>query len=322
MTAGLRACIRLEKMFFEGSEKKIEVIVTPATPSLRALGRPFWEGMVAKAHAEILSSVSNDFCDAYLLSESSLFVWDNRFLMLTCGTTTLVHAATHFVEQLGVAAIAFLSYQRKNEYLSHLQASSFADDLQLLRKKISGKAFRIGHLDSHHHYIFYTDKPYQAEVSDITNELLMYHIGGDAAEYLRSDKQTTAGVRATLALAEMLPGFSFDDFLFEPFGYSVNGIRGREYITIHVTPQENSSYVSFETNLDLTVQPLDIFARLLGVLDPGSWDVIRFNAPHATCGFPAHICLGSANIALEHGYQLHFSHYQQLCHEKLLPEAI
>ncbi|HCD15878.1 MAG TPA: adenosylmethionine decarboxylase, partial [Shewanella sp.] len=30
-------------MFFEGSEKKIEVIVTPATPSLRSLGKPFWE---------------------------------------------------------------------------------------------------------------------------------------------------------------------------------------------------------------------------------------------------------------------------------------
>ncbi|MFQ6371727.1 adenosylmethionine decarboxylase [Shewanella sp. YIC-542] len=309
-------------MFFEGSEKKIEVIVTPATPSLRSLGRPFWEDIVGKAHAEILSSVSNEYCDAYLLSESSLFVWDDRFLMLTCGTTTLVHAATHFIDTLGEDAIAFASYQRKNEYLSHLQTTSFEDDLQLLRSKISGNAFRIGHLDSHHHYIFYTDKPYKADADDITNELLMYHIRGDAADYLRSDKQDLPGVRTLLALEEMLPGFSFDDFLFEPFGYSVNGIRGREYITIHITPQENSSYVSFETNLDLTRQPLDVFARLLGVLNPGSWDVIRFNAPHDSCGFPAHICLGSAKMALEHGYQLHFSHYQQLCHEKLLPEII
>ncbi|MEL4416148.1 adenosylmethionine decarboxylase [Shewanella algae] len=309
-------------MFFEGSEKKIEVIVTPATPSLRSLGKPFWEEMVAKANAEILSSVSNDYCDAYLLSESSLFVWDDRFLMLTCGTTTLALSTLHFIDSLGEEAIAFATFQRKNEYLSHLQASSFEQDLQALREKLSGVAYRIGHLDSHHHYLFCSDKAFSAESGDATSELLMYHIRGEAADYLRSDNQSCAGVRQLLALEEMLPGFQFDDFLFEPFGYSINGIRGKEYMTIHITPQESSSYVSFETNLDLAAQPIDIFARLLAILNPGSWDVIGFNAQLDTRGYPEHLCLGSCSLSLEQGYNVGFSHYQQMCHEVLIPESM
>ncbi|KFZ38532.1 adenosylmethionine decarboxylase [Shewanella mangrovi] len=309
-------------MFFEGSEKKIEIIVTPEAPSLRLLGRPFWESMVSKANAEILSSVSNDFCDAYLLSESSLFVWDDHFLMLTCGTTTLVHAATHFIDTVGVEAIAFASYQRKNEYLAHLQASSFADDLQLLRKKISGKAYRIGHLDSHHHYIFYTDKPYQAEATDITNELLMYHISGEAAQYLASSGQTIEEVRKRLCLSQILGDFAIDDFLFEPFGYSVNGIRGKEYFTIHVTPQEDTSYVSFETNLDLTQHGEDVFATLLQALAPGCWDIIGFNTTPNAQDFPSHVRLGNCQMWMEQGYDLHFSHYQRCEHQHLQPTEL
>ncbi len=309
-------------MFFEGSEKKIELIVTPETPSLRSLGRPFWETMVGKAHAEILSSVSNDDCDAYLLSESSLFVWDNHFLMLTCGTTTLVHAATHFIDTLGTDAVAFLSYQRKNEYLAHLQTSSFEDDLKLLRQKISGHAYRVGHLDSHHHYIFYTDKPYQADPSDITNELLMYHISGDTADYLRSTGQKIEQIRQRLQLSSLLGDFAIDDFLFEPFGYSVNGIRGKEYFTIHVTPQEDTSYVSFETNLALTGQHSELFAAFLHALQPGSWDIIGFNSPANTLGFPANHRLGLSNMTLEQGYELSFSHYQRCEHEYLLPTRL
>ncbi|WP_025820151.1 adenosylmethionine decarboxylase [Shewanella marina] len=309
-------------MFFEGSEKKIEVIVAPQVGSLRELGIDFWQSIVASANAEILSSISNDECDAYLLSESSLFVWKDRFLMLTCGTTTLADAVMLFIDKIGADLIAFASYQRKNEYQSHLQTSSFEQDLHVIRERISGPAFRIGHLDSHHHYIFMTDKPHTTIQGDHTSELLMYHIQGEAADYLRSSNQSAEGVRRILELDEMLPNFRFDDFLFEPFGYSINGINGDKYMTIHITPQEASSYVSFETNLDLAHYPVDIIARLLAILNPGSWDVIGFNSPRSTQGYPEHLCLGSCALETKQGYSLDFSHYQQMCHEVLIPESI
>ncbi|QSX38722.1 adenosylmethionine decarboxylase [Shewanella sedimentimangrovi] len=309
-------------MFFEGSEKKIEVIVTPQCGSLRELGRAFWTEMVSCANAEILSSISNENCDAYLLSESSLFVWHDRFLMLTCGTTTLANAVLRFIERVGSEHIAFASYQRKNEYLSHLQSSAFADDLERIRARLPGNAYRIGHLDSHHHYIYTSSKPFQAAADDVTSELLMYHIRGEAADYLRAENQSAAEIRRLLALEAMLPGFEFDDFLFEPFGYSINGICGDRYMTIHITPQENSSYVSFETNLPLEGEHALLFARLLAILNPGSWDVIGFNSGCNTQGYPEHLCLGSCALQTEQGYNIDFSHYQQLCHEVLIPEPM
>ena len=75
-------------MIFEGSEKKFEVIVKNV--NLRTFPLSFWEEMVAACQAKILSSMSNNFYDAYLLSESSLFVTQDRCIMITCGQTRLI----------------------------------------------------------------------------------------------------------------------------------------------------------------------------------------------------------------------------------------
>ncbi|MBT1445610.1 adenosylmethionine decarboxylase [Shewanella sp. JM162201] len=336
-------------MFFEGSEKKLELIVTPRflqsgqfaesaqfgqsgdnakkgkngeKGSLRQLGREFWQTVVRRANADILSTLSNGYCDAYLLSESSLFVWNNRALMLTCGNTRLADAACYLIDAFGEQNIAFVSYQRKNEYLSHLQQSTFAEDLKAIRERLAGDAFRIGHLDSHHHYLYTSSKPFLASPMDETRELLMYHIRGDAAEYLRSSTQSAATVRALLRLDTLLPGFEFDDHLFSPFGYSINGLCDDYYMTIHITPQENSSYVSFETNLPARGEHRLLFSKLLSILNPGSWDEIGFNSASHTEHYPAHLCLGSCELNLTPGYRVSFCHYQQLCHEELMPEPM
>lgn len=64
---------------FEGSEKRIAVTFTagPSTPAggLRSLRRDQLDEMLDLAACQIVSSRSNDFFDAYVLSESSLFVY-------------------------------------------------------------------------------------------------------------------------------------------------------------------------------------------------------------------------------------------------------
>jgi len=39
---------------------------------------------------------------------------------------------------------------------------------------------------------------------------------------------------------------TYDDYIFTPYGYSLNAYKGSGYITIHVTPQSGCSYVSIE----------------------------------------------------------------------------
>ena len=51
---------------------------------------------------------------------------------------------------------------------------------------------------------------------------------------------TGSGIRA------LLPGAAIDDYVFEPCGYSMNGLEGALASSIHVTPEEGWSYASFE----------------------------------------------------------------------------
>lgn len=46
----------------------------------------------------------------------------------------------------------------------------------------------------------------------------------------------------------LCPGAQIDDRAFTPCGYSMNAILHDAYFTVHITPQEECSYASFETN--------------------------------------------------------------------------
>ncbi|WP_028115691.1 adenosylmethionine decarboxylase [Ferrimonas senticii] len=296
-------------MFFEGSEKKVEVIVGPEHANLRQLPRSFWETLVSRCHATILSEIHNEQMDAYLLSESSLFVWNDRILMITCGVITLVDSVAYFIEQMGIEKVAMVSFQRKNEYQSHLQKSCFEEDMARLNALLPGKAFRLGHLDAHHNYLWHMDAPYQPLADDITTELLMYHISGDAARYLRSDSQTVEGIAELLQLHQLFPGFEFDQFLFEPYGYSMNGIKGDQYITMHITPQEETSYVSFETDIDIARECPQLLEHMVQILQPSSYDLITFNTEPQFEPAEPMCCVANQRQPLDCGYVLGFRHW-------------
>ncbi len=78
---------------FEGPEKLLEIWFTPWTNSinnrtLRDIPLVDIEKLLNVVHCEILSKISTPICDAYLLSESSLFVFPYKLILKTCGTTT------------------------------------------------------------------------------------------------------------------------------------------------------------------------------------------------------------------------------------------
>lgn len=261
-------------MFFEGSEKKANIIVdTKQLSLLDDITHEFWLAFVQRCNARILSLIENEHCKAFLLSESSLFVWHDRLLILTCGNTRLVHSVEYFIQQIGMNKIHQISYQRKNEYFAHAQLSSFGDDIVLLGQYVNGQAFRFGELDGHHNYIFHQDNDYQAHREDKSYELVAYQISQQATNKLTTVGLSSYEIRQFLQLDRLLLGFKLDDFVFKPFGYSINAIKGRQYLTIHITPQANSSYVSIQANINLIALAPDFLA----ILAPKSIDLLTVN---------------------------------------------
>lgn len=261
-------------MFFEGSEKKAEITIDANKISLLDdLAENFWQALVQCCHAKILSTIENEDCKAFLLSESSLFVWHDRLLIITCGNTRLVHSVEYFIRQIGMLKIKQITYQRKNEYFAHAQLSSFGDDIALLGQYTKGKAFRFGELDGHHNYIFHQDSDFQASKADKSYELIAYQICSKASEKLTNIGLSSNEVREFLQLDRLLAGFIFDDFVFEPFGYSINAIKGKQFLTIHITPQASSSYVSIQANINLIALAPDF----LRILAPKSIDLLSVN---------------------------------------------
>jgi S-adenosylmethionine decarboxylase len=261
-------------MFFEGSEKKAEIIIDPAQVSLlQDYDDLFWQNMVAECNAKILSTISNDKVKAFLLSESSLFVWDDHLLILTCGDTRLVNSVIYFLKNIEPSSVKQVIYQRKNEYCSHLQASHVLDDTKVLQTMVDGKLLRFGELDSHHSYLYHLNNDFKGDPNDKTYELLIYNIAPEISAILTQANIDKAMIRELLQLETMIPGFELDDFIFEPFGYSLNAIRGNDYFTIHLTPQMHNSYVSFESNLDL----IAFMPLILKAFNPASFDVVSYN---------------------------------------------
>lgn len=89
---------------FEGSEKRIEIDFAPrgdaCAPAcgLRALDRSALDQLMTLAACCIVSSRSNDAFDAYVLSESSLFVYPTKWILKTCGTTRLLNSVPRLLE--------------------------------------------------------------------------------------------------------------------------------------------------------------------------------------------------------------------------------
>ncbi|MBH48564.1 MAG: adenosylmethionine decarboxylase [Halobacteriovorax sp.] len=277
--------------------------------SLREFGREFWSEMVARCNATILSEVSNDQCDAYLLSESSLFVWDHSFLMITCGSTMLVNSVQHFLGRVRSDDIESIIYQRKNEYGPWLQKTSFAQDVERLQTMVDGVTTRFGYLDEHHTYMFHLDKDFSPRPNDTTTELLMYHIQGKAAQALRCTNQTVQSIREFMNLHEFFDGFQVDDYCFKPCGYSLNAIKDDRYVTIHMTPQEESSYVSFETNVNLEKDFPGLVDKLLETFEPFSFDVVDFNTQTTIAPKGKMVQINKFQDRLSCGYDVNFSHF-------------
>mmetsp|Transcript_20565 Transcript_20565/g.60723 ORF Transcript_20565/g.60723 Transcript_20565/m.60723 type:complete len:410 (-) Transcript_20565:289-1518(-) len=346
MTVANAAPHPAEEFHFEGPEKKLDITFTAANGGgFRRVPEAMWTEVLKDAKCSILHRKSNAEFDAYLLSESSLFVYENRVIAKTCGQTTLLNLIPHLLGMahvLGTKALT-LSYghyrykfpdeqeephrnfETERSYLDKIfakaRAATLGADADAVVTRVAEQgAHRCWHVyfadlrrltlspDGLFVDVFpgtYTpveglealrvlpahDEPsaggYETQSSDSDGdgagaeaeeeavlEIAMEGLGtafashffydGDAGAARAADP---AGVCAAAGIAALMPGVELDNWCFEPCGFSLNGQRGSNYFTIHITPEAQMSFASFETN-DPAYCTDDFVARLLAVFRP------------------------------------------------------
>lgn len=262
---------------FEGPEKKLEIIFLSPQPELRSNQGGRWDKAAEASGSKIISSISGTYMDAYLLSESSLFVWENAVLMITCGHTSLVNALPEILKLVDKSNVKFIFYERKNFMFPCEQPSDFEEDVRRIEEFFPGKSYRLGPANYDHLHVFYWASPGAVPEADATLQVLMNTLDPRVMKLFSEEHIKTAEQAGKhsglyrLYSRETLVTLS-DDYLFSPYGYSLNGISGKNYFTVHVTPQPLSSYASFETNI-VEKDYSRVIKNIISVFRPGKFSL-------------------------------------------------
>ncbi|KAJ5099607.1 S-adenosylmethionine decarboxylase [Penicillium argentinense] len=172
---------------FEGPEKLLEVWFAPSASELGPAGpeglkkvpSDIWKDMLDLVNCQVLSIVSSEDADAYLLSESSMFVWPHKLILKTCGTTTLLSGLPRILEiaalfagfpratapasrGITIAAAPYrVFYSRKNFLFPDRQRGphrSWRDEVRTMDKLfLNGSAYMIGKMNGEHWYLYLTE---------------------------------------------------------------------------------------------------------------------------------------------------------------------
>lgn len=288
--------------FFEGTEKLLEIHfsstnpyghpISHIEPDLRNIERSSWDKLLEHAKCEILSQTNNSSIYSFVLSESSMFITKDRFILKTCGKTALLGVIKPLLrlvhDKCGYDSIVDMFYSHKNYMRPDLQPSShrkFDDEVDLLNEIFEdGAAYAFGRINRDCWYLYTLDligvvKP------DQTLEVIMTKVDRDVMSmFYQSYGLSADQLTKKTGIADLLPGAILDAFLFDPCGYSINGILPDGcYFTIHITPEDEFSYVSFETNVPQESYK-DLVNNLLDIFKPGKAMVtLLANEDSITC---------------------------------------
>jgi S-adenosylmethionine decarboxylase len=206
----------------------------------------------------------------------------------TCGTTTLLRCVATLInlgKKLGLE-IDWVGYSRKNFNFPDDQMfphGSFHQELdymashRALSERLEGNGYTMGPITSDHWFVFVADKTVRSHNVELDTDrvlnIMMFDIDPDVAnlfyyeQYKKGSnpeegedngkkaeetRRISFDMTRAAGIDALVPGAIIDPCAFEPCGYSMNAILFRSYSTMHITPEEGSSYASFETNAKLT----------------------------------------------------------------------
>uniref|UniRef100_A0A7S0RQX6 adenosylmethionine decarboxylase n=1 Tax=Pyramimonas obovata TaxID=1411642 RepID=A0A7S0RQX6_9CHLO len=302
---------------FEGSEKRVELDFYPSrcatyTRGLRHFTREQLDELMTLAQCEIVSHTPGQTFDAYVLSESSLFVYAHTLVIKTCGTTKLLGCVERLLEfanalQMSLRRVKYTRASYKYPEVQPFPHQSFEQEIQYLDEHFStvlrskGSAYVLGNSQDGlqwHVYVADAEKEGSTDANNarVTVEICMTGLSQVSVEPFWHKNNGGNAVWATKAsgIRDLLAKSKIDDFAFEPCGYSMNGLEGDAFNTIHITPEDGFSYASLELcgyqNLDIP----QIVNGCAKVFNPQhlavavSTDLVSVDGPgFATDGLPA-----------------------------------
>lgn len=286
---------------FEGYEKRLEIsfftpgiFVDPEWKGLRTLSRAQLDEFLGPAECTIVSSLSNEFVDSYVLSESSLFIYPYKLVIKTCGTTKLLLSIPPILKLAGSLSLEVQSvrYTRGSFIFPEAQPSPhrfFSEEVAILNgffgKLISeSEAYILGSSNKPQKWHVYSASASSSSSDTVQSEkntlytLEMCMTGLDrkkASVFYKQNSRSAAIMTVESGIRKILPSSKICDFEFDPCGYSMNSLEGTAHSTIHVTPEDGFSYASFEASgYDLKTMNLGaLIKRVLACFMPREFSI-------------------------------------------------
>ncbi|XP_044866348.1 S-adenosylmethionine decarboxylase proenzyme isoform X3 [Mauremys mutica] len=223
-----------------------------------------------------------------------MFVSKRRFILKTCGTTLLLQALVPLLELAreysGFDSIQSFFYSRKNFMKpSHQEYPhrNFQEEVEFLNEIFpNGAAYCMGRMNSDCWYLYTLDFPESRVTNqpDQTLEILMSELDPVVMDqFYMKDGVTANDVTRVSGIRDLIPGSVIDATMFNPCGYSMNGMKSDgTYWTIHITPEPEFSYVSFETNIGQTSYD-ELIRKVVDVFKPGKFVTTLFVNQSSKC---------------------------------------
>lgn len=229
-----------------GPEKLIEIWFEPtsgleAHSCLRSVERRVWEEMLDVVKCQVLSVIENHHADAYLLSESSMFVYPKKLVLKTCGTTTLLHSVPHILKiaaDIGLGTVDAFFYSRKSflfpeqqewphgqwnvevDYLDKIFPANHFETAGYVFGKINGDHWNLYTCMSdshdlninHDHLDCNSDQIFSPHVEDVTLEILMTDLDQDSMQHFwRTQKEKELAEKEAILKGKNIRKNTFND---------------------------------------------------------------------------------------------------------------
>ncbi|RWW24617.1 hypothetical protein GW17_00011087 [Ensete ventricosum] len=279
---------------FEGFEKRLELHFSGNDPlGLRRLRCDALAQVLDAVQCTVVSAVGNRYFDAYILSESSLFVYPQKMVLKTCGTTQLLRSVPCLLRHTADLGLRLRAcrFSRGSFIFPRAQPfphTSFAEEALYLEERLPPslcfrRACVLPSASSHswHVYAAADDDEHVAAASPstFTVEVCMTELDRSLARGFfrrkgdeRSGDAAGADMTDLTGIGGISPRALLCGFAFDPCGYSMNGLDRDRYSTIHVTPEDGHSYASFECTGG-GVEVIEWVRRAIGVFRPGEVSV-------------------------------------------------